>query len=201
MSCNAWNHSQTCTCGWGGQTGGSPRRALAVASVASTGGAPRHSYDYKRNWSFAEPSITYESYVNPNAICPVCGAHVFFYQSPNGGRVYFDDLGRPWPKHPCTDHTAMPASFPVPAERSQAPRSDRPKFEAEGWRPIFEATWRPWAVSGYVPGVLSGLLGRARTPFKLLVPYAVGIDPLAPLFGKPRTNGREPHALRGLSRP
>ena len=26
------------------------------------------------------------------------------YQSPNGGRVFFDDLGWPWPKHPCTDN-------------------------------------------------------------------------------------------------
>lgn len=43
------------------------------------------------------------SYVNPNAECPVCHERVFFYQSPNGGRVFFDDLGWPWQKHPCTD--------------------------------------------------------------------------------------------------
>lgn len=47
---------------------------------------------------------TYRSYVNPNAACPVCGARVFFYQSPHGGRVFFDDLGWPWPKHLCTDN-------------------------------------------------------------------------------------------------
>jgi hypothetical protein len=34
----------------------------------------------------------------------VCGDRVFFYQSPNGGRVFFDHLGWPWPKHPCTDN-------------------------------------------------------------------------------------------------
>ncbi|MBY6083614.1 hypothetical protein [Ruegeria arenilitoris] len=44
------------------------------------------------------------SYIVPNATCPVCGETVFFYQSPNGGRVFFDDLGWPWPKHPCTDN-------------------------------------------------------------------------------------------------
>jgi hypothetical protein len=33
----------------------------------------------------------------------VCGAAVFFYRSPHGGRVFFDELGIPWPKHPCTD--------------------------------------------------------------------------------------------------
>ena len=39
-----------------------------------------------------------------NATCPVCAAPVFYYQAPNGGRVFFDDLGWPWPKHPCTDN-------------------------------------------------------------------------------------------------
>lgn len=43
------------------------------------------------------------SYVNPNAHCPVCKERVYFYQSPFGGRVFFDDLGWPWPKHSCTD--------------------------------------------------------------------------------------------------
>lgn len=46
---------------------------------------------------------TMESYTNPNALCPVCGETVFFYQSPHGGRVFFDALGWPWPKHPCTN--------------------------------------------------------------------------------------------------
>jgi hypothetical protein len=46
--------------------------------------------------------VEYPSYVTPNAHCPVCGADVYFYQSPYGGRVFFDELGPPWPKHPCT---------------------------------------------------------------------------------------------------
>src|SRR5688572_22851308 len=48
---------------------------------------------------------SYESFVNPNASCPVCGERVFFYQSILGGRVFFDELGPPWPKHPCTDQS------------------------------------------------------------------------------------------------
>lgn len=44
------------------------------------------------------------SFTTPNATCPVCGALVFFYQNDFGSRVYFDDLGPPWPKHPCTDN-------------------------------------------------------------------------------------------------
>ena len=49
------------------------------------------------------------SYVNPNANCPVCGDPVFYYQSPYVGRVFFDDLGWPWPKHPCTDNPVAQA--------------------------------------------------------------------------------------------
>ncbi len=54
-----------------------------------------------------KPNIAFqsrESYTDPNAYCPICGVLVFFYQSPHGGRVFFDDLGWPWPKHPCTDN-------------------------------------------------------------------------------------------------
>ncbi len=47
---------------------------------------------------------TIEAYTNPNANCPVCGASVFFVQTSNGGRVFFDALGWPWPKHHCTDN-------------------------------------------------------------------------------------------------
>lgn len=43
------------------------------------------------------------SFTVPNARCPQCGALVFFYQNSAGSRVFFDDLGPPWPKHPCTD--------------------------------------------------------------------------------------------------
>jgi hypothetical protein len=32
--------------------------------------------------------------------CPVCGAEVYFVRH-NGGSVWFDDLGQPWPKHAC----------------------------------------------------------------------------------------------------
>ncbi len=32
--------------------------------------------------------------------CPECGEEVYFVRH-NGGTVWFDDLGQPWPKHPC----------------------------------------------------------------------------------------------------
>ena len=36
-----------------------------------------------------------DSYTVPNAHCPRCPKRVFFYRSPYGGCVYFDDLGPP----------------------------------------------------------------------------------------------------------
>ena len=54
-----------------------------------------------------------QSYLNPNAKCPVCGKSVFFYQSEHGGRVFFDDVGWPWPKHPCTDRAGATIYAPT----------------------------------------------------------------------------------------
>ena len=53
----------------------------------------------------------YETFTIPNATCPVCKAKVFFYQSPHGGRVFFDELGPPWPKHFCTENPSTPVKY------------------------------------------------------------------------------------------
>lgn len=37
-----------------------------------------------------------------SATCPICGAEVYFVRH-NGGCVWLDSLGLPWPKHPCFD--------------------------------------------------------------------------------------------------
>jgi hypothetical protein len=58
---------------------------------------------------------TTQRWVRPNARCPVCGAPVYFYANEHGSRVYFDELGPPWPKHPCT------AGTPGPVTASSAP--------------------------------------------------------------------------------
>lgn len=96
MGCNAWNHPANCQCGWGGDTGGGGLRS-GPASVVRHLKIP-DGLEWSRTGA---PQLA--SFVNPNARCPVCGADVFFYQSPAGGRVFFDALGPPWPKHPCTD--------------------------------------------------------------------------------------------------
>jgi hypothetical protein len=60
-------------------------------------------------------------YVNPNAKCPVCGDAVYFYANEHGSRVFFDDLGPPWPKHHCTDNPREPVY----------PRGARPGVRAD----------------------------------------------------------------------
>jgi hypothetical protein len=92
---------------------------------------------------------TVASYVNPNARCPERNASVYFYRSPYDGRVFFDDLGPPWPKHWCTDSSRWRpesrrpwhsdhGSLPLRAERTSiVPASGvEPSLREEGWEPL-----------------------------------------------------------------
>lgn len=88
MPCNAHGHPPDCNCGWGGVFH-----------------ATRPSLEYGPGY-WSQPS----SHTDANAKCPVCGQRVFFYRSPDNGRVFFDALGPPWPKHPCTDARATTKS-------------------------------------------------------------------------------------------
>ncbi|ENN98265.1 MULTISPECIES: hypothetical protein [Pseudoalteromonas] len=74
----------------------------------------------------------YYSFVNPNASCPVCGKPVYFYQSEFDGRVFFDELGPPWSKHPCTDSSSIPQRlvFNVSVDIEY-------NWQSENWVPLF----------------------------------------------------------------
>jgi hypothetical protein len=117
MGCNAWNHSPHCTCGWGG-------------------------VGYEVNYRSGDSSSWYwqnsDSYTSPNARCPTCNAQVFFYRSPFGGRVYFDELGPPWPKHPCTDsnYAALPARHKLFPAVVAGYKSTQEIRREPGWRPM-----------------------------------------------------------------
>jgi len=66
-------------------------------------------YWERHEQSFTDWNVTAalaSRYIAPNAKCPVCGQSVFFYQNSFGSKVYFEDLGPPWLKHPCTDRSA-----------------------------------------------------------------------------------------------
>jgi hypothetical protein len=87
--CNAKNHRWNCDCGFGGTKGlRSPRTSSAETSDL-----------------FVVPKVP-RRYTKPNERCAFCDAPVFFRRLANGGRVYFDDPGSPWRKHPCTDRTS-----------------------------------------------------------------------------------------------
>lgn len=84
--CNAKNHRWNCDCGFGGANGSrSTRNSSAKSSDL-----------------FAGPKVP-RRYTKPNERCAFCDVPVFFRRLANGGRVYFDDPGSPWRKHPCTD--------------------------------------------------------------------------------------------------
>src|SRR5580658_10347826 len=145
------------------------------------------SFRFTGDGSFFEfPFITYPSYVNPNARCPVCGASVYFYQSPYGGRVFFDELGPPWPKHPCTDNPVVRQHFSSAENRARmliaAPRqTEIPDSEAAQGGEITPATQLvaklgsfslpSWAEAGWMPFVVMKI-----------VPRAIGIEAEGKLF-------------------
>lgn len=141
--CNAWNHPQHCTCGWGGGYSG--------------GSTYSNSAPVPSNGRLGSLENTYDSYVNPNASCPVCGASVFFYQCFNGGRVFFDELGPPWPKHPCTDNASRPGRI-SPAS-SNTNQQTTYAWQQDGWQPfIIESVIRYSSNKDYfrVTGALRG---------------------------------------------
>ena len=43
---------------------------------------------------------------SPQIRCPFCNEPVFYCKLPNEGSAYFDSVGHPWPKHPCTDKSS-----------------------------------------------------------------------------------------------
>jgi hypothetical protein len=128
--CNAANHSYSCDCGFGGDTGGGERRWGSVANFTANYSAP--SFGWAK-----DNGGTVESYVNPNARCPVCRQPVYFYRSPYNGRVFFDDLGWPWPKHKCTDNHREPERA-TRNSLAAAPRPE-PQWRSDGWSALLSA--------------------------------------------------------------
>lgn len=82
-TCNGNGHPPDCTCGWGGVYYGcsAPPENRSIPPAGT-----RAVWDHA---DFCRPST-----------CPKCRQSVFFVRH-NGGSVWFDSLGQPWPKHPC----------------------------------------------------------------------------------------------------
>lgn len=79
--------------------------------------------------------------------CGVCGGDCFYYQNEHGSKVFFDELGPPWPKH---DHAAC--------IRRQEKRP-KPPYR--------------WELAGYEPCVI--FKAFSSVPFQMLVVYVRGL--------------------------
>ena len=77
---------------------------------------------------------TTESFTIPNSKCSVCHASVYYYEHPNGSRVFFDELGPPWPVHPCTASGTYIQGKKRQPTRVSAPKSAR--WIQENWQPL-----------------------------------------------------------------
>jgi hypothetical protein len=121
--CNAHNHPIGCTCGWGGEGHLGKRTPETYTQLIES--LKNLQVDY-----FIQEK--YSSYVNPNARCPVCGDPVYFYKSENGGRVFFDELGPPWTKHPCTDTSLSYDNI----YKATFFETFNPRWKIDGWIPV-----------------------------------------------------------------
>ncbi|MDD5139536.1 MAG: hypothetical protein PHY43_04650 [Verrucomicrobiales bacterium] len=109
------NHYSSCTCPW-------------CFHIRSRENTDAKSIDFK--------SDTLSAIVNPNARCPVCDAPVYYYRSPFNGRVFFDSLGWPWPKHPCTDNGRTVRRNHPAISGNQTELDLAHKWKEGGWIPI-----------------------------------------------------------------
>ncbi|MDF3419992.1 hypothetical protein HKX23_16710 [Sulfitobacter sp. KE29] len=117
------NHYPWCTCGWcvgGGNRNGGGANAAPVIKPLRPAYSEYEKHQATQTLKGYGATSYSRCFVNPNASCPVCGQPVYFYANENGSRVFFDELGKPWAKHPCTDN-GRPASGSVRARPSRRP--------------------------------------------------------------------------------
>ncbi|SBS62219.1 hypothetical protein [Vibrio atlanticus] len=91
--CNAHNHLPSCNCGYGrGRNSSFSSRGYQPSSIES------------------KPEKDKAEVFSPLLIlmeCNQCGKSVYFYRSRYNGRVFFDSLGKPWPKHLCLSNDSV----------------------------------------------------------------------------------------------
>ncbi|WP_339747728.1 hypothetical protein [uncultured Rubinisphaera sp.] len=116
---------------------------------------------------FIKTKSTAACFVKPNAKCPVCGENVFYYQNEHGSRVFFDELGPPWPKHPCMDlqllsstHTEaqLGLTFSIRSQQNvveivEWQRGNETDFESEF---ISKYNARPWQLATLIRRIKAG---------------------------------------------
>jgi hypothetical protein len=124
-------HLYDCTCNWCSQSlyGASSGMKVSVREISNGSMKLGRSNPDKHNYEEFK-----RTYTNPNAQCQFCGQRVFFCQLENGGKVFFDELGPPWTKHPCWDLQKQKMSFVKPLSFSYGPLTFA--WEKNGWGPF-----------------------------------------------------------------
>ena len=143
--CNAHNHPPGCMCGWGGE-----------GHLGRGGGGGWRPSMYEPMPSNALWGID-NSFCAPTK-CPRCSARVFFIRH-NGGSAWFNDLGRPWPKHGCMDSKAEDTSWMPYIRRRVAHRKNHKLILGI----IVRAQWFPESSNGLcrIAVAIDGADGRA----------------------------------------
>lgn len=106
----------------------------------------------------------------------MCGAEVFFYSNELGSRVYFDDLGPPWPKHPCTDTSTAPVGAAWVAPVDMIGRI--PSFRDH-------VSYDPVQAIHHIPGVFVVRGVEKRGPKRLLTLEEIGGERITILTSPP----------------
>jgi hypothetical protein len=146
--CNAYGHSRSCNCGFGGDTGG--------------GGTPHQHVIAKIRGSGWRISTLRSRLTHPTK-CWWCQKAVYFHRDENGGCALFDALGWPWPVHGCwTKHREE--------QRAHAISGYEKELRAFGFDGI---TYRSRATP-----VLAPLLSRERPTLHGFIVRTVPTDPL-----------------------
>jgi hypothetical protein len=127
--CNAWNHWDGCTCGFGGEGHLGSGRGGWARTVIVRSSTPTIRETAWANWATGHARSDLGEPLTHPTLCPVCGAEIFFHTNGNGDVVFFDELGKPWPRHPClTTEDGIRAASRSPSIKAVATLVVRPRF-------------------------------------------------------------------------
>ncbi|MCG8028757.1 MAG: hypothetical protein N0E59_00020 [Candidatus Thiodiazotropha taylori] len=69
--------------------------------------------------------------------------------------MFFDELGPPWPKHPCTDNSSIPKNIGYNSSSSVQKPSKKYGWEMNGWTPyIIKSVSRIDKIFQKIKGIL-----------------------------------------------
>ena len=129
-----YNHYSWCNCGWCVKDRGYRYTSPKTKAVTNTKIVKKSTNEYH----YIPKIETYKSFTIPNVYCNCCGLPIFFYQSPYGGRVFFEELGPPWIKHCCEPKCCESTKENIPnriIHRESINLDKKSTWEKDAWIP------------------------------------------------------------------